>query len=268
MQVMPLLLQHMQGFFPGFEADELMRIYGATGGIPFYLRFFDPDKSFYENVEHAIFSKEAVLYAEGDFLLREELREPATYMNILYSISKGATRAGEIAAGVGVGSAQVRKDLAYFGEFGTRGVGYKVSELYGHLIKILGLNQTWNVIIIGAGKLGSALALYKGFNDRGFKVRAVLDTNQDIIGEKLADIVVEPLEVMKERILPQNIKVGIIPVPAQAAQQVSDKLLEAGVMAILNFSPEVLRVPSGVILRNVDLSVNLEVLSFNLSFNS
>jgi len=175
---------------------------------------------------------------------------------------------GEIAAGVGVGSAQVRKDLAYFGEFGTRGVGYKVSELYGHLIKILGLNQTWNVIIIGAGKLGSALALYKGFNDRGFKVRAVLDTNQDIIGEKLADIVVEPLEVMKERILQHNIKVGIITVPAQAAQQVTDKLLEAGVKAILNFSPEVLRVPSGVILRNVDLSVNLEVLSFNLSFNS
>lgn len=110
MQVMPLLLQHMQGFFPGFQAEELMRVYGATGGIPFYLRFFDPDKSFYENVEHSIFSKEAVLYAEGDFLLREELREPATYMNILYSISKGATRAGEIAAGAFLET----KDLSYY----------------------------------------------------------------------------------------------------------------------------------------------------------
>ena len=175
---------------------------------------------------------------------------------------------GEIAVGVGVGSAQVRKDLAYFGEFGTRGVGYKVGELYGHLMKILGLDKTWDVIIIGAGKLGSALALYQGFNDRGFKVRAILDTNQNRIGDKLTDITIEPLEVMKERINQYNIKVGIITVPAQAAQAVTDKLIDAGVKAILNFSPAVLRVPAGVILRNVDLSVNLEVLSFNLSFNN
>lgn len=175
---------------------------------------------------------------------------------------------GEIAAGVGVGSAQVRKDLAYFGEFGTRGVGYKVSELYGHLIKILGLNKTWNVIIIGAGKLGSALALYQGFNDRGFKVCAVLDNNPAIIGKDLTGITIEPLEMMKERIDQHDIKVGIITVPAQAAQEVTDKLIQSGVKAILNFSPEVLRVPAGVTLRHVDLSVNLEVLSFNLSFNS
>ena len=175
---------------------------------------------------------------------------------------------GEIAAGVGVVYAQVRKDLAYFGEFGTRGVGYKVSDLYGHLIKILGLNHNWNVIIIGAGKLGSALALYQGFNDRGFKVCAILDTNPDIIGRKLTDISVEPLEMLKERVNHYDIKVGIITVPAQAAQEVTDKLVEAGVKAILNFSPEVLRVPAGVMLRNVDLSVNLEVLSFNLSFNN
>lgn len=175
---------------------------------------------------------------------------------------------GEIAAGVGVGSAQVRKDLAYFGEFGTRGVGYKVSELYGHLIKILGLNRVWNVIIIGAGKLGSALALYQGFNERGFNVCAVLDNNPVIIGKDLTGITIEPLEMMKKRIDQYDIKVGIITVPAQAAQEVTDKLIQSGVKAILNFSPEVLRVPAGVTLRHVDLSVNLEVLSFNLSFNS
>jgi redox-sensing transcriptional repressor len=174
----------------------------------------------------------------------------------------------DIATGVGVGSAQVRKDLAYFGEFGTRGVGYKVGELYGHLTKILGLDKTWNVIIIGAGKLGSALALYQGFNDRGFKVRAVLDTNQDRIGDTLNAITIEPLKVMRERIEQNDIKVGIITVPAQAAQEVTEQLTAAGVKAILNFSPQVLKVPAGVILRNVDLSVNLEVLSFNLSFNN
>lgn len=174
----------------------------------------------------------------------------------------------EIATGVGVGSAQVRKDLAYFGEFGTRGVGYKVGELYGHLTKILGLDKTWNVIIIGAGKIGSALALYQGFNDRGFKVRAVLDTNKNRIGDLLNDITIEPLKVMRERIEQNDIKVGIITVPAQAAQEVTEQLTAAGVKAILNFSPQVLKVPAGVILRNVDLSVNLEVLSFNLSFNN
>jgi hypothetical protein len=109
-QVIPLSFRHMSGFFPGYKPEELMQIYGATGGIPFYLRFFDPEKGFYENLEQSIFSKEAVLYAEGEFLLREELRESATYMNILYSISKGASRAGEIAAGAFMET----KDLSYY----------------------------------------------------------------------------------------------------------------------------------------------------------
>ena len=109
-RLMPLSFLHMSGFFPDYKPDELMQIYGATGGIPFYLRFFDPEKGFYENLEQSIFSKEAVLYAEGEFLLREELREPATYMNILYSISKGATKAGEIAAGAFMET----KDLSYY----------------------------------------------------------------------------------------------------------------------------------------------------------
>lgn len=173
----------------------------------------------------------------------------------------------EIAKGVGVSSAQVRKDLAYFGEFGTRGVGYKVEELYGHLMKILGLNQTWNVIIIGAGKLGSALALYQGFTDRGFIVTAVLDINKDRIGKKLNKVTVEPLEVLKDRVKEHNINIGVVTVPAAAAQDVTDRLVDAGIKAILNFSPRVLKAPQDVIVRNVDLAVNIEVLSFNLAFN-
>jgi len=174
---------------------------------------------------------------------------------------------GEIAEGVGVSSAQVRKDLAYFGEFGTRGVGYKVDELYGHIMKILGLDRQWNAIIIGAGKLGSALALYQGFADRGFNVRAVLDINPRIIGTKLDGIEVEALGKLSERVKERAINIGVITVPASVAQEVTDELILAGVKAILNFSPRILRVPQDVVLRNVDLSVNLEVLSFNLAFN-
>lgn len=190
------------------------------------------------------------------------------YLNQLQDEGVETVSSGEIAKGVGVGSAQVRKDLAYFGEFGTRGVGYNVKELFGHLMKILGLDQNWKVIIIGAGKLGSALALYQGFKERGFAVCAILDANEERIGQKLSNIEIEPLELMQQRVQENNIKLGVVTVPAHSAQDVTDKLIAAGVKAVLNFSPRVLRVPSGIILRNVDLSVNMEVLSFNLALKN
>jgi redox-sensing transcriptional repressor len=189
------------------------------------------------------------------------------YLHQLIDEGVDTISSGEIAQGVGVSSAQVRKDLAYFGEFGTRGVGYKVEELYGHLMKILGLDRKWNIIIIGAGKLGSALALYHGFVDRGFNISAILDVNPDIIGKRLGGVEVEKLDVLQERVREHNVSIGVVTVPASVAQDVTDKLVEAGVTAILNFSPRVLRVPNHIVLRNVDLSVNLEVLSFNLAFN-
>ncbi|MEN6348579.1 MAG: redox-sensing transcriptional repressor Rex [Syntrophomonas sp.] len=189
------------------------------------------------------------------------------YLRQLIDENKETVSSGEIADGVGVSSAQVRKDLAYFGEFGTRGVGYKVEDLYGYLMRILGLDQKWNIIIIGAGKLGSAFALYQGFMDRGFTISAVLDIDQKIIGSELEGVIIEPLEVMEKRVRELDITLGVITVPADAAQDVTDKLVSAGVKAILNFSPRVLKVPNNIILRNVDLSVNLEVLSFYLALN-
>jgi redox-sensing transcriptional repressor len=189
------------------------------------------------------------------------------YLHQLMGEGVETISSGEIAQGVGVSSAQVRKDLAYFGEFGTRGVGYKVEELYGHLMKILGLDRNWNIIIIGAGKLGSALALYQGFADRGFNISAILDVDRDIIGNRLGNVEVEKLELLEKRVTESNVSIGVVTVPAGVAQDVTDKLVNAGVKAILNFSPRVLRVPNDIILRNVDLSVNLEVLSFNLAFN-
>lgn len=173
----------------------------------------------------------------------------------------------EIANSVGVSSAQVRKDLAYFGEFGTRGVGYRVDELLGYLTKILGLDQKWSIVIMGAGKLGSALALYQGFRERGFTISAVLDSDEAKVGQRLDDIMIEPVEVLERRVKEYGINIGIVTVPAISAQEVTDNLVHAGVNAILNFSPRVLKVPNDIILRTVDLSVNLKVLSFNLSYN-
>lgn len=189
------------------------------------------------------------------------------YLHQLMDEEEDTVSSGQIARGVGVSSAQVRKDLAYFGEFGTRGVGYKVDELYGYLMGILGLDHEWNVIIVGAGKLGSALALYQGFRERGFVVKAILDVAEDKIGTKLGPLHVESLEVLKNRVQENDVHVGVVTVPATQAQEVTDQMVEAGVKAILNFSPRVLKVPNDVVLRNVDLSVNLEVLSFNLVQN-
>ncbi|NPV27209.1 MAG: redox-sensing transcriptional repressor Rex [Firmicutes bacterium] len=173
---------------------------------------------------------------------------------------------GEIAKGVGVGSAQVRKDLAYFGEFGTRGVGYNVSELYGHLMKILGLTTQWNVVIVGAGKLGSALAMYGGFLERGFKVVGIFDNDPKKIGQKLADVEIMGVDRLREVVSKQNAHIGIITVPADEAQETANELVAANVRAILNFSPRVLNVPDDVVIRHVDLSVNLEILSFYLGY--
>ncbi len=172
----------------------------------------------------------------------------------------------EIAEGVGVSSAQVRKDLAYFGEFGTRGVGYNVQDLYHHLMKILGLNQKWPLVIVGAGNLGAALSMYGGFRERGFHVVGIFDNDLKKIGYRLNGIEVFPTSRLKEIAEAEKAKIGVIAVPTVAAQDVANLLIEAGLKAILNFAPTVLNVPLDIELRNVDLSVNLEVLTFNLGY--
>lgn len=171
----------------------------------------------------------------------------------------------EIAKGVGVGPAQVRKDLAYFGEFGTRGVGYNVKDLMRYTIKILGIDEPWPLILAGAGNLGYALNTYKGFNERGFSIVGVIDNDQDKIGKKIGNLVVSPLEKMAEIIRKHNVKIGIIAVPQHAAQEVADLMVKNGLQAILNYAPVALNIPDNIELRNVDMSVKLETLTFNLS---
>ena len=180
---------------------------------------------------------------------------------------KGVTTvsSGEIAEGVAVSPAQVRKDLAYFGEFGTRGVGYNVKSLQNNIMKILGINIQWSVVIVGAGNLGTALGMYRGFKERGFKVVGIFDADPRRIGQVVEDLEVISVEKLSEAIADQEVNIGIIAVPVEYAQGVADKMIASGVKGILNFAPCVVNVPLTVEMRNVDLSVNLEVLTFNMA---
>lgn len=171
---------------------------------------------------------------------------------------------GDIAEGVGVSPAQVRKDLAYFGEFGTRGVGYNVKDLHRHILKILGLSVDWNVSLVGLGNLGLALSSYKGFRERGFVITSIFDTDPEKMGTVVDGVKVQSIEKLEEIVKQNRTQIGIIAVPTGAAQDIADKLVRAGVEAILNFAPVVLNVPPEIELRNVDLAVNLEVLTFNV----
>ncbi|MEL7564715.1 MAG: redox-sensing transcriptional repressor Rex [Dehalobacterium sp.] len=187
------------------------------------------------------------------------------YMARLDQMGIITTSSGEIADGVGVSPAQVRKDLAYFGEFGTRGVGYNVKDLHRHILKILGLTNDWPVVLIGAGHLGTALCLYRGFLERGFRIVGVFDHDPKKHGQKLGNIEILPMEQLEQVIQENEAKMGIIAVPSNFAQDIVNLLIKYGIKAILNFAPRAISVPDDVELRNVDLAVNLEVLTFKLS---
>lgn len=170
----------------------------------------------------------------------------------------------DIAEGVGVSPPQVRKDLAYFGEFGTRGVGYNVQDLRRYTLKILGLNVPWPMLLVGAGNLGCALSSYRGFNNRGFSVVGIFDNDLNKIGRKVGDLEVYPPEKIPDIINKYGVRIGIIAVPGKSAQDVADLMVKNGLDAILNFAPVSLNMPEHIVFRNVDLSVNLEILTFNL----
>ncbi len=165
-------------------------------------------------------------------------------------------------------SAQIRKDLANFGELGIRGVGYEVATLKRHLIETLGLDTTRKIAIVGAGHLGMALAGYRGFQEPGFTIVAMFDADPAVVGQRSrTGIPVLPSEDLPRVLAAEKVDIGVIAVPAQAAQQAYDALVEGGVRAILNFAPTQLRQRDDVRLRNVDLRIRLEALSFFLKGN-
>lgn len=168
-----------------------------------------------------------------------------------------------LAEAAGVNSAKLRKDLSYLGSYGTRGVGYDVEYLVYQISRELGLTQDWSVAIIGVGNLGRALANYGGFASRGFRIAALLDSDPAMVGEQIAGLSVEPTEALASLAVERDIAIAVIATPAGSAQYVCDLVAEAGVTSVLNFAPVVLSVPSGVHVRKVDLSIELQILAFH-----
>ncbi|WP_461110979.1 redox-sensing transcriptional repressor Rex [Streptomyces calidiresistens] len=169
----------------------------------------------------------------------------------------------ELAGAAGVNSAKLRKDFSYLGSYGTRGVGYDVEYLVYQISRELGLTQDWPVVIVGIGNLGAALANYGGFASRGFRVAALIDADPAMTGRPVAGIAVQHIDELETIIEENGVSIGVIATPAGAAQQVCDRLVEAGVTSILNFAPTVLSVPEGVDVRKVDLSIELQILAFH-----
>ena len=172
---------------------------------------------------------------------------------------------GELARLGGTTSAQVRKDLSFFGSFGKRGLGYNVKELIDAIREILGLDKTWPVVIIGAGKIGAALAQYRGFSSRGFRVVGVYDRDPARIGQRLDGLTIRAERDLERDIVKLKAQIAVLCVPSEAAQALLDRVTKAGIRAVLNFAPAPLRVPKGVTLRAVNMATELEILTFALT---
>jgi redox-sensing transcriptional repressor len=187
------------------------------------------------------------------------------YLRALVDLAeaKAATISSERLADLaGVNAAKVRKDLSYLGSYGTRGVGYDVEFLLYQISRQLGLTRDWPIVIVGVGHLGHALANYRGFAARGYRIVALLDADPDKIGERLGEHRIRHMNELDDVVRGEKVAIGVIATPAVVAQEVADRLVNAGVSSILNFAPTVISVPEHVALRKVDLSIELQILSF------
>ena len=169
----------------------------------------------------------------------------------------------ELAAAAGVNSAKLRKDLSYLGSYGTRGVGYDVDYLRYQIAREIGVTQDWPVVIVGIGNLGHALANFSGFRSRGFRVVALLDADPERHQEHVAGVDVRPFDDLDEIVAEHGVAIGVISTPANAAQDVADAMVAAGISSILYFAPTVIAVPDGVDVRKVDLSIELQILAYH-----
>jgi redox-sensing transcriptional repressor len=188
------------------------------------------------------------------------------YLRALISLSERATAvcsSEELATAAGVNSAKLRKDLSYLGSYGTRGVGYDVEYLRYQIAREIGVTQDWPVVIVGIGNLGHALANYSGFRSRGFRVVALLDADPKRHDEVVAGVDVRPFDDLEQIVKEHGVAIGVIATPALAAQDVADQMVASGITSILNFAPSVLSVPTGVDVRKVDLSIELQILAYH-----
>ena len=196
---------------------------------------------------------------------RPSVRRLSLYLRQLETLQREEVRtvsSGRLAQPLGLSDAQVRKDLAYFGQFGRSGVGYEVIPLIEKLRAILGTDRTWSTILVGVGNLGRAISAYQGFREKGFHLVAALDSDERKIGKRVGPLTIEPISQLKRIVQQHEVQMAILAVPAASAQQVAEELGEAGVRGILNFAPVHLRTPPGVTVRHLDVAAELEQLAF------
>ncbi len=196
------------------------------------------------------------------------VRRLSTYLRYLENLdTQGQQTASsdELAHLCGTTPAQVRKDLSFFGSFGKRGLGYPVHEMTAHLREILGLEREWKVVIVGAGKLGAALANYRGFYQRGFRIVGVYDNDPNKVGKPWGEAIVRDMADLTQDIEREDAPIAVLAIPSDDAQGVVDRLVGAGIRAILNFAPAQITVPPHVSLKSVNMAMELEGLSFALT---
>ena len=200
--------------------------------------------------------------------MRFSARRLSTYLRYLENLdTQGQQTASsdELAHLCGTTPAQVRKDLSFFGSFGKRGLGYPVHEMTAHLREILGLEREWKVVIVGAGKLGAALANYRGFYQRGFRIVGVYDNDPNKVGKPWGEAIVRDMADLTQDIEREDAPIAVLAIPSDDAQGVVDRLVGAGIRAILNFAPAQITVPPHVSLKSVNMAMELEGLSFALT---
>lgn len=196
------------------------------------------------------------------------VRRLSVYLRYLEELTLrgiATTSSDELAHHSNTTSAQVRKDLSFFGSFGKRGLGYSVPELTGTIREILGLGREWKVVIVGAGKIGSALSAYRGFTQRGFRVVGVYDNDPAKIGTRWDGNVIRPVEALEEDAAAHRPDIAVLAIPADDVQAEVDRIVRAGIKAILNFAPAQIHVPTGVTIKTVNMAMELEGLSYALS---
>lgn len=182
----------------------------------------------------------------------------------LADVGAQTTSSQELGDSVGISAAQIRKDLSQFGEFGKQGTGYHIPFLIEKLQSILNVDQVWDVTIVGMGDMGHALARYQGFTNRGFRIIMAFDNDPEIIGSKVGSFVVHDARHLVRDVSEAGIKIAMLTVPAVAAQEVTDKLAEAGVKAILNYAPISLNVPKGIHVQYIDPAIGLQRMAYYL----
>jgi redox-sensing transcriptional repressor len=188
------------------------------------------------------------------------------YLRALAALADQGTSicsSNDLASAAGVNPAKLRKDLSYLGSYGTRGVGYDIEYLRYHVARALGQTQDWDVVIVGVGRLGSALCAYNGFSSRGIRIAALVDSDKAKVGTKIGGLTVAPMSKLASLVREQGVAIAVIATPGGAAQEVADALVAAGITSILNFAPAVVSVPDDVTVRKVDLSIELQILAYH-----